>query len=174
MSYAGDDDWRRQEALRHLPASEESVELMLNGMVERERLDVWMEVAKELDVSHQKMRLLREHRTHLNERNSDHTADEEDFRPASEVEAEPTRAVADGGAEVEGDGDDWEPREGQTVMEYEGPEQRGSLKDDLLSLLQRIEDAETLHQKLEDERDSDELRPHAIDALQERLTEVEG
>lgn len=171
MSYAGDDDWRRQEALKHLPSSEESIELMLNGMHDPKRLDVWMEVAREIDVSHQKMRMLREHRTTLNEKYDD----SEDFQRASEID-EPTQAVADGGAEVVEDeeDDEWEPSNDQEVVGYDS-QQRESLKQDVLSLLrENVDDADVLREKLEAERDSDRVRPHALDALEERLAEVEA
>ncbi len=171
------DDWRKQEALQTLgdPAN---LRPILNGMISTQRLEAYFEVAEEIGVDDEQWQLLREHRDYLEERNNvdvDFSADYSDVGPSVDAEAEP--AVADGGAVVEthedgdADEDEWEPRADQTVVEYEG-QQRESLKQSVLSLLSGIDDVDALQEKLENERDSDRVRPHAIDALEERIEEV--
>lgn len=170
-----DDDWRKQEALKTLgePAN---LRPMLNGMVSTQRLEAYFEVAEEIGVDEEQWQLLRDHRDYLEERNNvdvDFTASYDDVGPSVDDETE--TAVADGGAvvEQEGDEDDWEPREDQEVLQYES-QQRESLKQSVLSLLSDIDDADALREKLENERNSDRVRPHAIDALEERIEEVEA
>jgi len=176
------DDRHKQEAARFLDAGPENLRPMLRGMVSRERLDAWTEVAKDLDVDESERRLLRQRRVQLNERNSDHDQEEEEFTKATEVRdrVEPsTDAVADGGADVEQGADDqdgedgWEPRPDQTVVEYEDEAERESEKHNAASIATMFDEPEAVEEKIAEERDSETVRPHVLDALEERLEVLE-
>jgi len=180
QNYPQYEDRHKQEAARFLHSGPENLKPMLRGMINRERLDAWTEVAKDLDVDEAERRLLRQRRVQLNERNSDHPEEEEEFVPATEIEPAPEPAepaVADGGADVadpeQDDKDEWEPREHQTVVEYDDPADRESQKQDAASVAKYIETADEVREKIAEERDSDRVRPHVIDALEERLEVLE-
>lgn len=163
------DDWRKREALRAL-GDAENLRCMLTGMISRERLRAYEEVAEEIGVDDEQRRMLREHRTFLNERNSDHDEAEEEFRPASEradTTADTVEPVADGGAEVVDDsGDEYAPGDGQAVQEYDD-----DYEDELRnarSLAERYESVDEIEAALQRETERETWRPHVAQALRER------
>lgn len=158
------DDENEQEAARFL-ATDIDARPVIRGIEDISRLNAWTEVAKELDITGPERRALRQRRQALN------NVDEQvEFTPASETDAGEA-AVADGGAVVEENSVE-EPDDSQDVLEYEDAAERESQYQDAYSVTKMYDDADAVREKLQEEFDRDERRPHVVDALEERLSEV--
>lgn len=167
----------KQEAARVLDSDFDTDGEIIRGMTDLDRLNAWTEVAKDLDAKTVR-RQLRLRRQALTNRDVD-----VEFEPASEidspsVEAASEPAVADGGAVVEDESeaasessiDDNDDE--QTVMEYADAAHRESKYQDALSIARTYTEPSEIQDKLQEEWRRNERRPHIVDALEDRLSEV--
>ncbi len=95
------------------------------------------------------------------------------------VDAETEPAVADGGSvveeedEAEESDDEWQPRDGQDVLEYETDEEFQSELRSARGLAEHYDEVAEVEEALEREQQRDEWRPHVAQALKERLEVLE-
>ncbi len=162
----------KQEAVDFI-ARDVDVEPIIDGMESVDRVDCWQQVVERFDGVDDVTEALRDRRAQL----EDELDQQAEFQTASEMDttADTVEAVTDGGATtVEPDESDWQPRDDQEVVEYEDDAERESKKREAASVAKMFDDAEEIREKIVEERNSDRVRPHVIDALQERLEVVEG
>ncbi len=141
---------------------------MIRGIQTLERLNAWTDVAKDMDVHHEQREALRKRRRELQADADGATAE---FTTASQTDAG-QQAIADGGAEVVAE-DGHELDADQERVEYENEAERESKKREAAGIAKMFDDAETVREKIAEERNSDRVRRHVIDALEERLEVLE-
>lgn len=163
----------KQEAVRFLAADIEEQQL-IDGMVDVDRLEAWLQVVDRFEDKDGVGDALRERRAQL----LDELDQQAQFEPASQTDAG-QQAVTDGGAEIveetdeDSTDDGWEPRDGQSVREYGTEEAYQNELRSARSLAEEYDGASNVVAALERERDRDEWRPHVAQALQERLEVLE-
>lgn len=172
----------KQEAARFL-CTDIDARPVIRGIHDPERLKAWTYVAKELDITGQQRRALRQRWQSLQRDEAD---DEVAFEPASEIEADAQSeaAVADGGAVVEADdeantcvsqSDGWEIGPDQEAMTYEDEAEFQSKKNDkrrtVEDLVETVDDAESA---LDTQYQKDVVPIHTVELLEERLEELRG
>lgn len=169
------EDEDKQEAARFLGSDFDRYDEIIRGIDDLDRLNAWTEVAKELDCTEAR----RELRLRRKALKRDDVEEPVQFERASETDAG-AAAVADGGAVVDEDSNDSEAEElsdsdsgdEQSVMEYDDPADRESKYEDAMSVARTYTEPDEVREKLQEEWSRDERRPHVVDALEDRLSEV--
>jgi len=161
------DNPHKQEAVEFL-ARDINEQPLIDGMEDIDRVDGWLQVVDRFEGKRSVGNALRDRRAQL----EDELDQQTEITPASETDAG-QEALADGGAEAVPQTDDWEPDDDQEVVDYEDPAERESMKRDAAGVAKMFDSEADVKEKIAEERDSDRVRPHVIDALQERLEVLE-
>jgi hypothetical protein len=154
---------------------------VIRGIEDRERLDAWTEVAKDINAEGRQRRALRQRRQAFN----GDDVDVEEFQPASEIEpavdADPEPAVADGGAQLgtvtkANESVSREIGDDQERMEYADDAMFESKKNDMRGFVfsNEYDTIEAVEEALDDEFQRDTVRPHIVELLEERLAALRG
>lgn len=174
QNYPEYEDETKQEAARFLVCDIDA-RPVIRGIEDIDRLDAWTTVAKALDVEGRQRRALRQRWQALN------TADEEiAFERASEIDTDAEAAVADGGAVVEDDASgetagDRELGPDQEQMAYADEAEFESRKNEWRGFVfsETYDTVEAVKDQLDEEFQRDQVRPHVVELLQERLEDLE-